>query len=290
MRNPHLQPYVAEYNNLSPVFLPVKPENTSKTRSRQSQLSSKPKVVKTIISSTKETREKEKENGLPAIDRNVNHRKGSAVAMNSPRIRQIKGEIKQAYPAKCLGQEPKIDGSLRCKIKNNHVKEKGSSSSATSSRSTLTDQHEDKEEVHSNQMQIQKQNSRTEISNISLYINWLSEDDEESPKSTRVLREKPTKCFSQSQKVLNLSKDDQTSSKKALNQLLLQNKPNVVSQERAEALESLLELCAKLLKKEKLEELAGVLKPFGDEATSSRETAIWLTKGLINIHKEGATG
>ncbi|KAL2540891.1 NIMA-related kinase 5 [Abeliophyllum distichum] len=243
LRHPHLQPYLAQCSNLSPVFLPVKCEIESKCKATRANFPEK------------HTSDKDR--------------------------------------------KPKTKGMVR---KSKHI-------SDTERSSTLTDQHEDTEQNECTQQVHVADESNIDHKNTCEKRHQRMEMPSSFPtcknrtiEGMQVGRDKPAAApvFSIQTKGI----PDIASTGKMLPESIetllhtddfgrnisaISTQTNAAPrEERAEAMETLLELCAQLLKRERLEELAGVLQPFGEEeAVSSRETAIWLTKGLMNIQRQG---
>ncbi|KAK4407388.1 Serine/threonine-protein kinase Nek6 [Sesamum angolense] len=277
LRHPHLQPYLAQYSNLPPVFLPVKSEMESKCKSPRIQLPEK-------YSHTKESKP-HKRVQIKESDDTTEGRKKAKLPPRNSRKNSLPTSLKTTkFSAETRGfvdrrvQVPSTDTGDDTSSPD---KGKSINSGSSSGSSTLTDQNEDTEQKEHAQQQRKSSETATNKTsnperhqktvNTSVYINWPVEDDMSATKAKQKTSEEQTQKS-------NLARTPSLSNRENI-------EPEVLGEQKAQAMESLLELCANLLKRERLEELAGVLKPFGEEAVSSRETAIWLTKGLMNIQR-----
>ncbi|KAL2557216.1 Serine/threonine-protein kinase Nek6 [Forsythia ovata] len=303
LRHPHLQPYLTLCSYLSPVFLPVKCEIESKCKATRANFPDKP---------TSDKDKKPKTKGMVRKSKDISDTESKADLLTSLKVPKQYLKNQAVDPTSCLNQVPKMDVRVEKNCLNKH---ESTDSGSSSGSSTLTDQHEDTEQNECTQQLIvadeanidrkntcEKRHQRMEMpSSFPTSKNRIIED-ETSLEGMQVGRDKPAAApvFSiQTKGIPDIASTGKMLSKSIETLLHTDDFGRNISaistptnaaprEERAEAMETLLELCAQLLKRERLEELAGVLKPFGEEeAVSSRETAIWLTKGLMNIQRQG---
>uniref|UniRef100_A0A6M2EY00 Protein kinase domain-containing protein n=1 Tax=Populus davidiana TaxID=266767 RepID=A0A6M2EY00_9ROSI len=294
LRHPHLQPYLARCQNLSPVFLPVTSEYSCTDKPKGTRSPNKSSVDKNAIalkaSPSKECKcfNQEKIGAFaPRVAANdspksaeqtekVNSGTSSASIARTHHDEEIASEKSQIVQEKLRGVG---QAGMECKSSSSGNSKRMEKLSADSTGYVGLSGY--------------KKASALAMDDQTRHDHALEPEFCKPPTVTDMKstpsKSKPPHGNGDRQKELNRSPSDisSVSSLTSLHGDETKINWNPQSLQRADALESLLEICATLVRQERYEELAGVLRPFSEEAVSSRETAIWLTKSLMKLHKKG---
>ncbi|KAL6555414.1 hypothetical protein OROGR_006672 [Orobanche gracilis] len=286
LRHPHLQPYLLRCQNPSTVFLPVKspsPDNTKGKTVNSSPCCAGGRAREPKDHRERDTKLKQQRELLPLFEENNYMQYPNLLDDDDISIEdhlETKRVDPTSYSGKIStdGEDSKSGETSEIVTDGNH---KGSyvisslkeSFLATDASILASDAHgkmkPDNADAESEETTTNVGNliceAHTTEDTLTIIEGNISIDltQTEEAKETPVLNQEPSDSASKG----NGQQENQRSGK-------------------ADALESLLELCADLLKRDKFDELNGVLKPFSDDTVSSRETAISLTRSLMNAQKK----
>ncbi|XP_075635430.1 serine/threonine-protein kinase Nek6 isoform X2 [Castanea sativa] len=346
LRHPHLQPYLAQCHNISPVFLPVKSELSSQIRPKGTQMSNK-------FSTGKDTQGRKAKSPLSVQVGNA-HPFSNAPAYETHTSGFVEPEVETRIVETTSCSEITSKAEKGFGVISNSVEQIGNDSSETAWMQMATDYPENrKQELASKHSQTMQEEQLVVIKADTVGGSGSDKHHKKMATSTYAYQAASGGLTGSESKKINkydsgvvpglhttinpnsylidalegnaslvskvavpcenefdvndkslisckqtVKEDTYESNKDAsdissMSMLTLVHgdetriELNPQSHQRAEALESLLEICSNLLKQEKFDELAGLLRPFGEEFVSSRETAIWLTQSLMNLRKTG---